>query len=125
MTTERLWALRGKADAGVRELSYFDDEEDGAVLEEFRAPTAEDTLVDVNDVVEFVGDRVRELDGLSWDDGCALLGLVPSLELEALQAALDAYVRAHVDLDEAAYLPTGRTATRTSTGWVFSEDAGD
>lgn len=97
-----------------------DDFPCGGVVDELRPPTPEDAKIFAVDVLEHVRDWVYESETLSCDDGNAELPVILGSALDRLQTALDDYVKAHVDLSTAAWQPTGRSATRTDAGWIFT-----
>ena len=75
------------------------------VLAPLREPTPQDFRPDVFDWLE---EQCAEHDGLTWDGGRAQLyapTAYMSVEGRALKTALDAYIAAHIDLSDAAWLP--------------------
>lgn len=126
MPDETLWTTEFWAedvDAPSGRLASIDEYEDlpvGVEIEEYRPASFADAHVDAKDLLEVAQEWLGEREPLVHDDGGPDLVIVEGPELDALQAALDNYVKAHVDLDEAAWLPTGRTAKKTETGWEFS-----
>ena len=94
-------------------LEWLEDHSDATeiYLDEMRAPTVDD--VDRHDytadVIDALNDWLREDAQFVCDDGEARLYTQPdSPEYAAVRDAIRAYIRAHVDLTEAAWQPTGR-----------------
>ena len=66
-------------------------------------------------VIELVDDALANDDQLAWGDGSATLAWDEgSFEADQLQAALDAYLSKHLDVDDAAFQPTSMLLTVTS-----------
>ena len=80
------------------------------VLDEMHPPTPNDLPDYTAEVIEMLSDHLQADDQLSWEDGWPWLPSAPQPgpELDALRAALRAYIATHVDLSEAAWVPTGR-----------------
>ena len=79
-------------------------------LDEMRPPTPNDLPDYTEEVVERVSEWLWEDGALGRDGGGPDIPTAPQEgpELDALRAALRAYLSAHVDLSEAAWVPAGR-----------------
>ena len=119
MTTERkdtMWTYR----EGYSLMTYSDAREnalewmaestgpDAVTLTEFRCPASDDAPDLFESLLDWLEEDIREDERFHWDDGNANLDRAPdSPEGLALRAALGAYIMAHIDHSESAWIPTG------------------
>jgi hypothetical protein len=139
--TQNLWRFENKTapdgdDPKLRSIEHAvdvalehyaaDPESRLLLLFEVRAPDLDDVPDFTQDVLEQLAEDCRWNTELTWDDsGPALPIAHDSPEKEALRAALDAYLRAHLDLSEAAWMLTGRRCWVLRDGQLEDDDGGN